>query len=135
MSSLDPGSSPASRTFPITLLAVVLGVLGLAWLGMALGNITWNEYKPGKPMDQDLIPWTIGLVALGVIFLATAFGLLRMRVWGRHLALVVGALFVATALYGIHDSSPLLPILLIPGLIVGLCVLYLLRPVIGSRFR
>jgi hypothetical protein len=123
------------RTLPITLLAIVLAFLGLAWLGMALGNITWNEYKPGKPMDPDLIPWTILLVALGAIFLVTAFGLLRMRAWGRHLALVVGVLFVATGFYGIYESAPLLPILLIPGLIVGLCVLYLMRPAVGSRFR
>ena len=134
-SSAERGPTKTSRTFPITLLAILLGFLGLIWLGMALGNVTWNEYKPGKPMDPDLIPWTIGLVALGIVFLGTAFGLMRMRVWGRHLALVVGILFVATAFYGIHDSSPLLPILLIPGLVVGLCVVYLVRPVVGSWFR
>ena len=123
------------RPLSALVLAAVYFLLALVWLGMAIQNFTWNEYKPGKPMDPDLVPWSIGLLAASAIFGATALGLLRMRRAGRRAALALALLFVAVAIYGVADSSPLLPILIIPGLLTALCAAHLALPATGARFR
>ena len=131
--STTPDRPP--RPFSATVLAGVYLLLGLVWLGMAIQNFTWNEYKPGKPMDPDLVPWSIGLLAASALFGATAVGLLRMRRLGRRAGITLAALFVALGLYGVADSSPLLPILITPGVIVALCAGHLALPATGERFR
>jgi hypothetical protein len=123
------------RPLSALVLAAVYLLLALIWLGMAIQNFTWNEYKPGKPMDPDLVPWSIGLLAASALFGTTALGLLRMRRAGRRAALALALLFVALAIYGILDSSPLLPILIIPGLLTALCAAHLALPATGARFR
>ena len=126
---------PTRRPLSAAVLACVYLLLAAVWLGMAIQNFTWNEYKPGKPMDPDLMPWSIGLLAVSAIFAVIATGLLRMRRWGRRAAIGLAALFVAMAIYGIADSSPLLPILIVPGLITALCAAHLALPATGRRFR
>jgi len=123
------------RPLAALVLAAVYLLLALVWLVMAIQNFTWNEYKPGKPMDPDLVPWSIGLLAASAIFGATALGLLRMRRAGRRAALGLALLFVALAIYGVADSSPLLPILIIPGVLTALCAAHLALPATGERFR
>jgi len=123
------------RPLSAIVLACVYILLALIWLGMAIQNLTWNEFKPGKPMDPDLVPWSIGLVAVSGLFAAAAAGLLRMRRAGRRAALGLAVCFVALAVYGVADSSPLLPILIIPGAITALCAAHLALPATGERFR
>ncbi len=132
---MPPTPDKPRRPRSALLLAGVYLLLALVWLGMAIQNFTWNEYKPGKPMDPDLLPWSIGLLAASTLFGATALGLLRMRRAGRRAALALAVVFVGLAIYGVADSSPLLPILIIPGVVTALCAAHLALPAIGERFR
>ena len=132
---MTPTPDRIRRPLSATVLALVYGLLALIWLGMAIQDLTWNEFKPGKPMDPDLVPWSVGLLAASAVFASTAVALLRMRNAGRRAALVLALLFVALALYGIVDSSPLLPILIIPGAVTALCAAHLALPATGRRFR
>ena len=131
--SATPDRAP--RPLSATVLAGVYLLLALIWLGMAIQNFTWNEYKPGKPIDPDLVPWSVGLVAASAIFSATAVGLLRMRPLGRRAGIGLAVLFVALGIYGVVDDSPLLPILITPGVIIALCAGHLALPATGERFR
>jgi len=119
----------------VTILAILFVFLGLVLTAMAIQNFTWDEYKPGKPMDPDLLPWSIGLVCLGGAFFSTAFGLFRMRAWGRRGALLLGIFFVGTMLYGLTEDAPLLGLLITPGVAMALGIAYLLRPRIAGAFR
>lgn len=123
------------RPVAVTLLALLFVFLGLVQIGMGVQDLTWNEHKPGKPMDPDLLPWSIGLLCVGGAFLATAFGLFRMRIWGRRSAVLFGILIVAALLYGLTEDAPLLALLITPGSLMTLGVLYLLRPGIAASFR
>ena len=124
-----------SRPATVTILALLFVFLGLVQTGMAIQNFTWDEYKPGKPMDPDLLPWSIGLVCLGAAFFSTAFGLLRMRPWGRRGALLLGTFFVGTMLYGLSEDSFLLGLLITPGTFMALGIVYLMRPQVAGLFR
>ena len=125
---------PARRSWAIVILAVLFLFIGLIWIGMALQNFAWDEYKPGKPMDPDLVPWSIGLILLGSAYLLTSIGLLRMRRWGRACAFLMGGFFVGLAVYGYSESSLLLPILFIPGLVILIGLIYLAQPRMRERF-
>ncbi len=122
------------RPAAVTILALLFVFLGLVQTGMAIQNFTWDEYKPGKPMDPDLVPWSIGLLCLGGAFFSTAFGLLRMRAWGRRGALLLGIFFLGTTLYGLAEDSFLLGVLITPGAFMALGIVYLLRPRIARQF-
>ena len=136
MSNGEPSKTRKNRRPGIvTCLAILFVFLGLVQAGMAVQNFTWDEYKPGKPMDPDLLPWSIGLLCLGGAFLSTAFGLFRMRAWGRRGALLLGIFFVGTMLYGVTEDSFLLGLLITPGVVMALGIAYLLRPRIAGAFR
>ncbi|MDP3939064.1 MAG: hypothetical protein Q8R92_13145 [Deltaproteobacteria bacterium] len=125
---------PGKRPLPVTLLAGLYLFLGIVFAGMGIQDLAWDEFKPGKPMDPDLLPWAIGLLSLAFAFAGTAAGLFRMRRWGRRSALGLGALFVFTGIYGLTESAPLLALLITPGAALLIGFLYLLRPGVASRF-
>lgn len=125
---------PSRRSWAIVILAILFLFIGLIWIGMAVQNLTWDEFKPGKPMDPDLLPWSIGLILLGSAYLLTSIGLMRMRRWGRACAFLMGGFFVGLAVYGYFESSFLLPILFIPGLLILLGLIYLALPGMRERF-
>jgi uncharacterized membrane protein (DUF2068 family) len=122
------------RPLPIVLAGLLFGVIGLVWLGMAAQNIAWDEYKPGKPMDPDLLPWSVGLILFGAAFLGTGLGLWRLRAWGRKSAFLLGTLFLGMGLFSYWEGSHLLMFLFTPGLLVLLSLIYLARPSVGARF-
>lgn len=125
----------SNRPVAVTLLGILFLFLGLVAIGMAVQDLTWNEEKPGKPMDPDLLPWSIGLLCLGGAFLSTAFGLVRMRAWARRSALLFGIFLVGAMLYALMEDAPLLALLFTPGVFMVLGLLYLLRPRVTSLFR
>jgi hypothetical protein len=124
-----------SRSLPILLAGFLFVVIGLFWLGMAAGNFTWDEFKPGKPMDPDLLPWSVGLILLGAAFFGTGVSLWRLRVWGRKSAFLFGTLFMGMGCLSYWERSDLLIFLFTPGVLVLLSLIYLARPSVGARFR
>ncbi len=123
------------RPLPILLAGTLFFIIGFVWTGMAAQNFAWDEYKPGKPMDPDLLPWSIALLLFGAAFLITGLGLWRLRAWGRRSAFVLGTLFVGMGLYSYWEGSHLLIFLFTPGLLVLLSLIYLARPSVKARFR
>jgi hypothetical protein len=121
------------RPFPILLAGFLFVIIGSLWIGMGVQNLLWDEYKPGKPMDPDLLPWTIALILFGSAYLASAIGMLGMRSWGRKSAFLLGAL--GMGMYSYWEKSPLLMMLFAPGLLVLLALIYLGRPSVKAKFR
>ena len=135
MTNVEASDATPRRPFPVTILALVFLLLGLNFVGMAVQDVTWNEYKPGHPMETDLVPWAIGLAAAGATFVRHAVGLFGLRSWARTGSLLLGTAFLALAVYGFVDASPLLLILFTPGAIILLCLLYLARPSVRGCFH
>jgi len=135
MTHVEASGATSRRPFPVTILALIFLFVGLNFVGMAVQDVTWNEFKPGKPMDPDLVPWAIGLAAAGAAFVVYAVGLFGLRSWARTGSLLLGTAFVALAVYGFVDASPLLLILFTPGAIILLCLLYLARPSVRGCFH
>ena len=123
------------RSLPILLAGFLFVVIGFFWLGMAAENVAWDEYKPGKPMDPDLLPWSVGLILFGAAFIGTGFGLWRHRAWGRKSAFLFSTLFLGMGFFSYWERSWLLVYLFTPGLLVLLSLIYLARPSVGARFR
>jgi hypothetical protein len=116
-----------------TVSAFVVGGYLMKYTGLAA---KFFSFAHGNPLERLLIGMAY-FVALSVIVFAMAhalagYGILRMRNWGRLLALLLSAIELAAALNGaVHGQS----VLLVSGLMDAAVIIYLAMPPVRRAFH
>jgi len=83
----------------IALWSFVLGALNLLRLFYTSG-IGFEQFEVQAPVAQVHIYQWVSLI-FGVLFLAAAFGLARIKNWGRLLFFVAAILYFVISIYGV----------------------------------
>lgn len=141
-------NSNTNRPVGITIIAILIIIGGIALLVgglgfVALGGIL-SEISSNSSIDiasLSSLPLGIGVVIMGLIYLAVSYGLLKGKGWSRIITIIVTIIgmiiqIVSAIISGLVSSSITAIVPNIIGIIIsGIIIFYLYRPNVKAYFR
>ncbi|HKR74142.1 MAG TPA: hypothetical protein VJR94_08525 [Candidatus Nitrosocosmicus sp.] len=137
-----------SRPIGVTILAILIIIGGIALLiggfgFIALGGII-SEISSNSSVDIasfTSLPLGIGMVIIGIIYLAVSYGLLKGKGWARIITIIVTIIgliiqIISAVIAGLVSSSISAIAPNVIGIIIsGVIIFYLYRPNVKAYFR
>jgi hypothetical protein len=142
-------TSTTDRPTGVTVMALAAGIAGatdiLAGLGdIGMGGGFLGELGFGATLDGIMTAIGLGLVAVGALGLATAFGLWRGRNWAwliarlwASLCIIAGVVGVGLSLLSDRIVTEILATMVgtaVPGLLAAVVLWYLYQPQVKAAF-